>query len=494
MKSTEGLLFALRAGYAFFYVQSWEINSHVEAMMEAVEQFEFDGAKPFFTASWDFEEEPDPEGVIPTLDKLEGNTVMFAKNLHWFLQDFSGDLNKQLVQSIQNRAERYTTQESRRSLVIVGAEPFSSAIPDALIRDFQEITFTLPDQEEIKAMANDVIEKASKNPKFKKPNEEDLNLIIDNSRGMSKREIKNAFAYSIVANEGIFDAVTVGDIQAKEISKTPGCSIGKFDTPEPQGMEQVKKFASYTFLNPKARELAKGILLLGPAGTGKTMFAQWVASTCKMKCVVTELAAVFGSLVGETEKNMRRILDVVAANAPCVWFIDEIDKGLAGMGKQSTGGSGDGGVTERAMGQFLKFLSDERPPGVLVIATCNNIQKLPPEWVRVERWDCAPFYIGLPDDNTKQAILDYYRDFYQVEGEPSDMEGWSGAEIKSVCRIAKMMDRTIEEAERFIIPVSQTMEEDITSLEKWAQKRCIPANIEVNDIKSKKKSSRQIDF
>jgi SpoVK/Ycf46/Vps4 family AAA+-type ATPase len=164
------------------------------------------------------------------------------------------------------------------------------------------------------------------------------------------------------------------------------------------------------------------------------------------------------------------------------------------MGKQSTGGSGDGGVTERAMGQFLKFLSDERPPGVLVIATCNNIQKLPPEWVRVERWDCAPFYIGLPDDATKQAILDYYKDFYGVEGEPTNMEGWSGAEIKSVCRIAKMMGRTVEEDERFIIPVSQTMEEDITSLEKWAQKRCIPANIEVNDVKSKKKGSRQIDF
>jgi SpoVK/Ycf46/Vps4 family AAA+-type ATPase len=311
---------------------------------------------------------------------------------------------------------------------------------------------------------------------------------------MSKREIKNAYAYTIVSGEGVFDPEIVGDIQAKEVSKTPGCRIGKYNTPEPLGMDQVKKFAQYTFLNPEARKMSKGILLLGPAGTGKTMFAQYVSTICKMKVIETELASVFGSLVGETEKNMRKMLDVVAANAPCIWFIDEIDKGLAGMGKQSSSSSGDGGVTERAMGQLLKFLSDERPEGVIVIATCNNIEKLPPEWVRAERWDCAPFYIGLPDDEAKKAILDYYKGVYEVKGEPTNMEGWSGAEIKSVCRIAKMMGRTVDEAERFIIPVSQTMAEDIGRLEKWAKDRTIPANIEVNDIKSKKKGSRQIDF
>jgi SpoVK/Ycf46/Vps4 family AAA+-type ATPase len=263
-------------------------------------------------------------------------------------------------------------------------------------------------------------------------------------------------------------------------------SIGKYDVPEPLGMDQIKKFVKLTLMSKKGRQMAKGILLLGPPGTGKTHFAKWVGGLCGLKVIVAELAQIFGSLVGETEQNMKRFIEVVSANAPCVLLIDEIEKGLAGMGKRGTGSSGDGGVTERAMGQFLKFLSDDRPEGVYIIATCNNIDKLPPEWVRAERWDTAPFFIDIPNEDEQLQILDYYRGVYEVKGEPTNMDGWSGAEIQSVCRIAAMMEREVPDAERFVIPVSKTMAEDIKSLRSWAKNRCIKATMEVNAVKKKK--------
>lgn len=154
----------------------------------------------------------------------------------------------------------------------------------------------------------------------------------------------------------------------------------------------------------------------------------------------------------------------------------EIEKGLAGVGANQIG---DGGTTKRSMAQFLKFLSDSRPEGVYVIATCNNISSLPPEWVRAERWDAAPFFVDLPSTKEAKVILEHYKASFDVKGNPKNMDGWSGAEIKSVCRIAAMMGTDISKAEDFIIPVSSTMKSEISALRKWAEGKTIPSTISV---------------
>jgi len=205
-----------------------------------------------------------------------------------------------------------------------------------------------------------------------------------------------------------------------------------------------------------------------------------------------EFAEMFGRYVGDTEKSIKRMIDVVRANAPCILFIDEIEKALAGVGGKADVSIGSE-VTQRAMAQFLKFLSDERPPGVYVIATCNNIDSLPPEWVRAERWDCAPFYIPLPNDGEKEEILLHYQAQYEVFGKPISMAGWSGAEIKACCRIAKMMGKDLNEVERFIIPISKTMDKQIKKLQDWAETRCIPASMPINNGGGKKKSIRSLN-
>jgi SpoVK/Ycf46/Vps4 family AAA+-type ATPase len=187
-----------------------------------------------------------------------------------------------------------------------------------------------------------------------------------------------------------------------------------------------------------------------------------------------ECAELFGGLVGESEKLMKKALDIIKANAPCIILVDEIEKALAGVGGS---GANDGGTTKRSMAQLLKFLgSDKEREGVYVIATCNDISSLPPEWVRPGRWDAAPFFIDLPNSDEQEEIMKFYQKKYSVNSKP-DMTGWSGAEIECCCRIAAMMKTDTGEAAKFIVPVSRTMRAEIEGLRKWAEDRTIKATV-----------------
>jgi SpoVK/Ycf46/Vps4 family AAA+-type ATPase len=144
----------------------------------------------------------------------------------------------------------------------------------------------------------------------------------------------------------------------------------------------------------------------------------------------------------------------------------EIEKGLAGASTKSGGGSRDGGTTTRSTSQLLKFLSDGRPPGVYVVATCNDIDGVDPEWLRAGRWDTAPWYVGLPDKPTQNAILKHYKKVYEVKGTPTNMDGWSGAEIEQVCLLASINKESIDITQKLIIPISVSKKDVYDKLEK----------------------------
>jgi SpoVK/Ycf46/Vps4 family AAA+-type ATPase len=109
------------------------------------------------------------------------------------------------------------------------------------------------------------------------------------------------------------------------------------------------------------------------------------------------------------------------------------------------------------------------------VATCNDISKMPPEFLRAERWD-AIFFMDLPTEAERETIFNLYRDQYKVKGTPPDMAGWSGAEIKSLCRIAAMMKTDVDAASKYIMPLSQSMADKIEGLREWARSRTIPAS------------------
>jgi AAA+ superfamily predicted ATPase len=491
MKNTttsEKAVMMLRAGYSFFYMPSWEIPAHTEALREAIEAYENEGSKPFNCALFDVEENIEPiEALMDLESKKPAGTVLLAKNFQWFLKDSTGELNKAVVSFIQNHAETFSSRKSRKAVIIIGSDSFESAIPACLAKDFAELSFPLPGKEEVKGLFDDILTAAKRNPKFQAPSESETELILANSRGMTRREILNAYAYTIIEGAGQFSPKTVGLIQAREVEKTAGLRIGEYVVSEPLGYDNIKEFVLSTIDSP----FAKGLIFLGPAGTGKSMLAKWLAMKSGRKIIELEMAELFGGLIGETEGKWKRAIEVIKANCPCILFADEIEKGLAGA---KGGGENDGGTTKRAVAQFLKMLSDNRPEGLYVLATCNDIRQLAPEYVRAERWDTAPFFMDLPNEVERETILNFYKSEFKVAGDLGDTEGWSGAELKSACRIAAMMGKKLEAVKRFVVPISSTMATEIEALRKWSKGKTIPASTAINGNGKKGASERSLNL
>jgi len=163
--------------------------------------------------------------------------------------------------------------------------------------------------------------------------------------------------------------------------------------------------------------------------------------------------------------------------APCILFLDEIEKGLAGVGGSST----DGGTTQRVGGTFLTWLNDHTSE-VFVIATCNDYSKLPPEYTRMGRWD-AIFFVDNPGADERESILHIYLSQFlgsNYEPDPAQyrdaLEGYSGAEIRQVAIEAAYNGGDLEAAARFVIPISRSQKAQMDALREWARARTIPAS------------------
>jgi SpoVK/Ycf46/Vps4 family AAA+-type ATPase len=183
------------------------------------------------------------------------------------------------------------------------------------------------------------------------------------------------------------------------------------------------------------------------------------------------MGALYGSLVGATEANVRQALRVADAMAPCILYCDEIDKGLAGVG-----GQGDSGVSTRLFGTVLTWLA-EHESDVFFIGTANNISMLPPEFTRAERLD-GVFFLDVPNVAEKDLIWSMYRQQFQIPESQSrpDDTSWTGAEIRSCCRLAALLDVTLHQAAQHVVPVAVTAAESMEKLRTWASGRCLSAS------------------
>ena len=162
-----------------------------------------------------------------------------------------------------------------------------------------------------------------------------------------------------------------------------------------------------------------------PAGAA---FAKALGNEMSRPTLVLDVGSLMGSLVGQTEANIRQALRIIDAMAPAVCFLDECEKAFSGV---AASGQTDSGVSARLFGTFLAWLNDHETD-VFVVATANDIAKLPPEFSRAERFD-GVFFLDLPDTDQRRAIWKIYIDHYRLEPTqkvPAD-ETWTGAEIKA---------------------------------------------------------------
>lgn len=490
MESKQELVNALRAGFSFFYAPTEEMERTSILIKEAVEGFvNKQGEQPYEVIFWDIESDEDPDSVTEWLDSKPVGTVVVAKNWNWWLNDKLEGPNKRYVQFLQNRCETLSSKDYRRALVIISDQQFDQAIPESLQGEFMKIAFGLPDESEITDIYGNIIEAAKDLPGFEEPDDENADAIVENAKGLTRHNVQSAISMGVIAGGGKIDPRLVGSFRARKIEDIAGLRVGTPVTDPLLGYDEVKKFA----LASVNHDLAKGILLVGPPGTGKTHFGKWLASQCNKTFVEMEMARMQGEgLYGQAEQAWAKVIDTLKALGRQLLFIDEIEKGLP----QANKGQGTDQTAQRSASQFLKFLSDDRPPGCYVIATCNSIN-VPPEWVRAERWDCAPFYVGLPEVEERQAIYEHYLEYFEVEPgklDANQMDGWSGGEIRSVCRLAKIHNTTCDKTRQYIIPVSKTMSDEIDALSKWAANRTIPASTKYDKNGSKAKRQRSVEL
>jgi SpoVK/Ycf46/Vps4 family AAA+-type ATPase len=241
------------------------------------------------------------------------------------------------------------------------------------------------------------------------------------------------------------------------------------------GLEALKTFCKRALRRSSSTAQVKprGVLLLSPPGCGKSQFAKALGNETGRPTLVLDVGSLLGSLVGQSEANIRQALRSIDAMAPAILMIDEVEKAFSGVSSSS---QTDSGVSARMFGNFLSWLNDHESD-VFVVATANDIAKLPPEFSRAERFDSV-FFLDLPNGDQRQAIWKIYLDMYRLDGQqrlPPD-DDWTGAEIKACCRLAALLDMPLTAAAQNIVPVARTSAESVERLRQWAVGRCLCAD------------------
>ena len=230
------------------------------------------------------------------------------------------------------------------------------------------------------------------------------------------------------------------------------------------------------------------MLIIGVPGTGKSLTAKATAYALGRPLLKLDAGRIFAGLVGQSEGNLRAAIQTAEAIAPCVLWIDEIEKGFAGS---KSSGMTDGGTSSRVFGSFISWMQDKTAP-VFTVATANNVSALPPELLRKGRFD-ELFFVDLPNADERAAIWDiqirkYGRDpsKFDIAGLAKATDGFTGAEIEQAFVDAlyaafvegrEPTDLTVTMVLNETVPLSRLMGESIAALRTWARGRARPATM-----------------
>lgn len=396
---------------------------------------------------------PSPVEALKAAAKAPNGTTVFLWNFHRLLSGL------ETVQTVQNLVP--TFKEKGNCIVVLA--PSSEKLPEELARVFTTLEFALPTREELKSLLAHVGEPYQK----ELPPEPDG--VLDSALGLTEMEAEDAAALALVET-GQFDPSIIAREKAGALLRQAQLQVSSFTERFDGlgGLERLKKYALSAAQSP----LSLGLLLLGPPGTGKSHFAKALGNELSRPTISLDFSRMMGSLVGQSEAAIRGALKAVDAMGKIVLFLDEAEKGLAGV--QSSGHT-DSGTKAGVAATFLKWASDRQPGQAYAIATVNDITQLPPEFTRAGRFDVI-FWLDLPNQNEKEVIWDIYTRKFGVSGELPHDEGWTGAEIHSCCRTAVMLRCDLKAAAEYIIPVSTTMAEKIEALREWAKGRAVSAS------------------
>jgi ATP-dependent 26S proteasome regulatory subunit len=443
-----------------------------------------------------------PHAALTAAMALTMPSVVVLLDLHPWLGSNNTPPDTQLVRALKDTVRYYKDGPVPRTLILISPTP---QIPTDLESLVTLVDFPLPTEPQIRATLDGMIARNTAAGALKvELGPAGAERLAKAALGLTAFEAENAFARSMVDDGRLTDDdIALVQEEKRQIVQKSGVlevvrSTVSLD--DIGGLENLKTWlrkrdgswmdeaAAYGLPAPK------GVLVTGVPGCGKSLTAKAMASAWSLPLVRLDIGRVFGGLVGASEQNMRTALRTAEAIAPCVMWIDEIEKGFA----SGASGQGDSGTSARVFGTFLSWMQ-EKTAAVFVMATANNISLLPPEMLRKGRFD-EIFFIDLPTDTERTVIFRLHLTARLKAGPAlgslpltaellrslvDATEGFSGAEIEQVvisaCFDAFNERRTLASGDllqeiRNTVPLSVTQAEQIDELRAWADIRAVAAS------------------
>jgi ATP-dependent 26S proteasome regulatory subunit len=478
----------IRAGYSGLYLVSPE-EKRVEAEMKAIATETGFGLHVWSitegmldTKSGAAKQVGDPMEALLASRDLPEQSIIVLRDFHPFL---AGDPNPMLVRAFKDALQEAKTKN--KTFLVLGCRLI---LPPELERELTVIEYALPGKTELRRVLDGVIASARENKipiaDFKA---DAVETILGAASGLTTIEAENAFALSVVERKNIVPEIVAreksqaikknGILEIVETKESLD-SIGGLDALKSWLLKRKDAFGE------RARDyglpIPKGLLMVGIPGSGKSLTAKATAKAFGVPLLKLDAGRIFAGLVGQSESNLRSVIQTAEAIAPCVLWLDEIEKGMAGS---KSSGSTDGGTSARVLGTFLSWMQEKTAP-VFVVATANDVTQLPPEMLRKGRWD-ELFFVDLPSAAEREAIWKIQIARYGRKPKEFDLEqlarateGLTGSEIESVFVEALFQsfeagnepnDLGIARVLTDFVPLAKTMAEQMSGLRNWAKGR-----------------------
>ena len=446
----------------------------------------------------------DPVALLENLRERNANEGVFV------LLDFNAVLRDGLLKRLlKDVAQRF--RETRNTVLIVS--PVMD-LPADIEHEVALFQFPLPNRELLAVKLESVLTSQRLRGTPIKLEPGDAERIAETGLGLTLKDFECALNRTTARGSGQTGAQVVADVvQAKKQAIRKSGVLEWCDTQEAMGgvggMNVLKAWlckrqraftaeaAGFGLPRPK------GVLLLGVPGCGKSLIAKACATLWKQPLLQLDAGRLFSSPVGSSEENCRKAIQLAEFMAPCILWVDEIEKALAGVGSSSYT---DGGTAARVFATIATWLQ-EKTAEVFVIATANTVTSLPPELIRRGRWD-EVFFLDLPGFQERREITSIHLEKCGRDPEEFELDrlaeacpGFSGAEIEQAV-ISGLYDAFDEDRAlstddllshiQTMIPLSKTMEESVQSLRSWALTRARLASDERLDVGNRPRRSGNI--
>ncbi len=430
----------------------------------------------------------EPVQALANMESMTIEAVFILKDFHRHMDDPA------VVRRLRDVGQKFSA--NRRTVIITAPE---LAVPAELTTLVEYFDLPLPDRERLRDIVHDTFTRLSKTYTLKlQLDAAGVDAIAANLRGLTEEEADRAMSQALVTRYALCAETVTDVLEAKKQLLRHSGMLEFIEASDSMsavgGLENLKHWLAQRrgAWEDGARafglEPPHGVIILGVQGCGKSLCARAVAGEWKLPLVKFDTSAVYDKYIGETEKRIRKVFQVAEGLAPCVLWIDELEKVFAGSGPDSA--SADAGVSSRLLASFLSWMQDRKSP-VFVAATCNNVTVLPPELIRKGRFD-ELFFVDLPNQAERRQIFSIQ--LAKRKRNPADFDleavaiaakGYSGAEIDAAVQGAMyaaysgktpLTTQLLLNALAQTVPLSTTRAEEINELRQWAQTRAVPAS------------------